>query len=308
LLFIARYFGDVPRTQASLLLALFALVPLLAWWRARSRFLSKSGAVAWLDRASGGSGALLTQFEHADQRWTGSAAAALARIESIPRVRLTREFLPSVLALAFVAGTLWIEKPAHVPGPSTHLAESTLEHVQEQLVALQEVVELEPETAQELAERLERVREDLRDTPADASLEALDRMSDELVAQAEKSLAAADRADDNLARSDAAQSAEQAQQALQEALKEARDGGLGANLPESIRSELLPGTLELPAGAKLSSESIARFSSELRASLSSKLGKLASAGLISPRQLEHAKPIERVTEHVCDAHCERGGT
>lgn len=307
-LFVARFFGDVPRGDAVLLLTLFALVPLVAWWRARPMFLSESGAVAWLDRASGGSGRLLTQFECADERWAASATAAMARIESLPRVRLAREFLPSLLALGFVAGALWIEKPAGLVGPSTHLAETTLEDVKDQLVALQEVVELEPEQAQELAERIERIQENLRDTPTDASLEALDRTSEELTARAEQSLAAADRADDQLARADAAQSADQAQQALQDALKEMHDAGLGARLPESIRSELLPGSLELPAGAVLPRETVARLSSELRTALNLKLGKLASAGLISARQLERAKSVERVTEHVCDENCKRGGT
>jgi hypothetical protein len=307
-LFVARYFGDVPRADAARILVLFALVPLFAWWRARAMFLSQAGAVAWLDRASGGSGALLTQFECGDARWAGFASSAMARIEGLPRVRLTRAFLPSLLALAFVAGALWIEKPASVLGPSTHLAESRLEEVKDQLIALREIVELEPEQAQELAERIERIEENLRDAPVDASLEALDRTSDELSFEADRSLAAADRAEDRLAGADAAQSADQAQRALQDALKEMRDGGLGAKLPESIRSELLPGSLELPAGVVLSRETVAQLSSEMRADLNLKLGKLASAGLISPRQLEHAKLVERVTEHVCDDKCKSGGT
>src|SRR5690349_4714698 len=90
-IFVARFFGDVPGAQAAAALGLFALVPVAAWLRVRSGFLSQAGAIAWLDRASGGSGALLTQFEHADERWARAADAALARVEALPRVRLRSE-------------------------------------------------------------------------------------------------------------------------------------------------------------------------------------------------------------------------
>src|SRR5690349_10811010 len=56
-IFVARFFGDVPRAQAAAALGLFALVPVAAWLRVRAGFLSQAGAIAWLDRASGGRGA-----------------------------------------------------------------------------------------------------------------------------------------------------------------------------------------------------------------------------------------------------------
>ncbi len=306
--FVARFFGDVSRTDASLALCAFALVPIVGWLRARGRFLSEAGAIAWLDRESGGSGALLTQFALADGRWSSSVNAALGRIEQLPRVRLWREMAPGLIAAAFVLGALWIPKPVAVVPPSTHLAETMLETVEEQLIALQEVVELEPEKAAELAERIERVQENLHEAPADASLEALDRTSDELASEAEKSLAAAERAGEDLARSDSAQSAAEAQQSLEDALKELRDGGLASKLPESIKSELTPGSLELPPGVKLSNEALSKLSNEMREALDARLSKLARSGLISAKQLERATSVARVTEHVHDENCKRGGT
>jgi len=307
-IFIARFAAGVSTREASFALLALAILPLAGWLLARRKFLSESGAIAWLDRESGGSGALLTQFELADPRWTPALSKALARIEALPRVRLTREWAPSLFALAFVAGALWIPRPQALVAPSTHLAETMLEEVKEQLLALTEVVELEPEKAAELAERIERVEENLRDAPADASLEALDRTGDELEAQAEKSLASAERASDELARADAAQSASEAQESLQNALKELRDGGLASKLPESIKSELAPGSLELPPGIKLSNEAISKLSSEMREALDARLSKLARSGLISAKQLERATSVARVTEHVCDEKCKRGGT
>ncbi|HUR28536.1 MAG TPA: hypothetical protein VM509_10140 [Planctomycetota bacterium] len=307
-IFAARFFAGVSTKDASYLLAAFALVPLVAWLRARPKFLTEAGAIAWLDRASGGTGALLTQFEHGDERWSAAANRALARVDSLPRVRLAREMGPSLLALAFVAGAAWIPKPAAPMSPSTHLAETTLESVKEQLVALEEVVALEPEKADELAERIERVQDDLDDAPTDASLEALDRTSDELSSLAEKSLAVAERAGDSLSRADGANSASEAQEALQEALKELRDGAMASQLPESIKGQLTPGSLELPAGVQLSNEAISGLSSEMRSALNARLSKLARVGLISPQQLKRATEVARVTEHVCDESCKRGGT
>lgn len=306
--FVARYLGDLSRPAASLALSALLVIPAAAWLRARSRFLSRAGAVAWLDRESGGSGALIAQFDLADERWMRDAEQALARIAVLPRVRVARPFLPSLPAALFVAGALWIAKPLEPTAPSTRIAESALETAEERLLALQEIVELPPEQAEDLAERLRRVEENLRDAPVDASLEALDRTTEELGAVAERSLASAERASGDLARADAAQSASEAQAALQDALKELREGGLAAKLPETIQAELTPGSLELPPGVQLSPEALAKLSGEMRGALDARLAKLANAGLISARQLERATSTARVSEHVCDGNCKRGGT
>jgi hypothetical protein len=304
----ARFALDVSRADAALALALFALVPAVAWGLARRRFLSPAAAVAWLDRESGGSGALLTQHALGDARWDASAARALASIERLPRIRALRGFGPSLLALAFVGAAFTLERSVLPPPPATQVVESRLDAAAEDLGALQEVVELEPERAEELEARLERLDAESDSAPLDASLEAIDRTQEELARRADEALAAAERAREGLNAADSAENAEAAVEALNGALRDLKLAGLAAKLPKSLLDRLEPGSLELPEGVELSTAELAELSDALRAALDARMERLAQSGLLSKTELQRFRELERFSEHVCDSTCKRGGT
>ncbi|MCK6448483.1 MAG: hypothetical protein L6Q99_18995 [Planctomycetes bacterium] len=305
---LARFGLGESRTSAAW--ALFALlaVPLAAWFVARRRFLSPQAALVWLDRESGGSGALLTQAAIGDPRWNDAAERALATIARLPRLAPGKAFVPSLLAAAFVAGAFVLERSALPAPPATAVIEQRVDAVQADLAALAEIVELSAETTEELEARLERVEAGPGDAPLDANLEAVDRTEEALAREADEALAAADRARDGLDLAAAADSEEAARAALNEALRELKDAGLAAKLPKELLAKLDPGSLELPDGVQLSREELGELSNALREALDARMERLAKAGLLSKNKLERYRELERIAQHVCDETCKRGGT
>jgi hypothetical protein len=304
---LARFVLGHGRATAAWSLLLFALVPLAAWLVARRRFLTPATAVAWLDRRSGGSGALLTHFALADARWNEPAERALASIERLPRIAAWRDFSPTALGVLFVGATFVPDRSVLPTPPATQVVENRIDAASEDLSALLEVVELAPETAQELEARLESLREESDAAPLDASLEAVDRTQDELARNADEALAAAERAREALASAGAADDAQATIDGINAALRDLKEAGLAAKLPQALLDRLDPGTLELPEGMKLSAEELAQLSDELRAALDARMERLAKAGLVGKAQLERFRELERFSDHVCDGECERGG-
>lgn len=305
---LARFGLGESRARAAWACIALVVVPGAAWFVARRRFLSPQAALVWLDRESGGSGALLTQAAVDDPRWNDAAQRALATIERLPRLAPGKAFAPSLLAAAFVAGAFVLERSVLPPPPATAVIEQRVDAVQADLAALEEIVELSEETTEELEARLERVEAGLGDAPLDANLEAVDRTEDALAREADEALAAAERARDGLDLAAAAESEAAARAALVDALRELKDAGLAAKLPKELLAKLDPGSLELPDGVQLSREELAELSDALREALDARMERLAKAGLLSKQKLERYRELERIAQHVCDEACKRGGT
>ncbi|MCE9595641.1 MAG: hypothetical protein K8S98_15745 [Planctomycetes bacterium] len=304
---LARFALGQSRTAAAWSLAAFALVPVAAWFVARRRFLTPEAAVAWLDRRSGGSGALLTHFVLDDERWAGPARDALASIERLPRIAAWRDFRTTALGALFVGAAFVLDRAIVPTPPATQVALNRIDAASADLIALQEVVELAPETAKELEARLERLRDEGDAAPLDASLEAVDRTQEELARNADEALAAAERARDALSSAGAAEDAQATVDGINAALRDLKEAGLAAKLPKSLLERLDPGSLQLPDGVKLSAQELAQLSDELAAALDARMERLAKAGLVGKAQLERFRELERFSDHVCDGECKRAG-
>ncbi|MBK7874200.1 MAG: hypothetical protein IPJ77_00330 [Planctomycetes bacterium] len=312
---LLRYVLRLERADAAWALAPMALVPLAAWIVARRRRLSHAGAVTWLDLRTDANGALLTELELADARWTSRTDAALARSLALPRPRLGRPALQTFPALAFAAAALWIELPRDPVLPPRKLEDALVERVEEKLETLKEEVALEPELEKELEARLERL-EDERGDPEQA-FEAIDGLDERLEQEGERLAETIQDAQDSLSQASesAASDPESAQKELEQALGELAKAGLEKNLSEELKSQLGSDSLELPPGTKLDARKIEALSKELSEALATKLDKLGKAGLAKMGKLGKKGELAKLddfepTGHVCDENCKKnpGGT
>ena len=311
-----------PRALA--VLALLALLPLAAWWRARPRFLSGDGAAAWLDLRTGGRGVVVTGVDVPDPRWSAAVRAELARAPADPRLRLGRPYVASLPGVALVVLAALVRPPVERPDPWVRALENAADRVADRLETLEEQVTLEPELAEELHERLEALREDLADAQPESSLEALDRLDADLAERAQQAFEDALEADAGLDAAAAEASAESEHAALEEALSDLAEAGLLSDPPEALDealSELAARTgasfessLTLPEGLDLSGLDAVELSAELQAMLAEKMAELDALGLLGPGHAgrfgepgELGNPGEYV-EHECDADCDEGGT
>jgi len=315
LVLLLRLGFEFDRSAAAWAFAPLALVPLAAWILARRRALSAHGAVAWLDVHGGADGALVAHLEHADPRWQPALEQSLARLGPLPGARLARPLARLAPAVLFAAAALWIELPRDPVLPPRKLEEAAIERLAEKLETLEEVATLEPELAQELETRLERL-EDEAGSPEEA-FEAIDQLEARLAQEAERlaeELRAAQEALDTAGISQA-QDPEAAQDALESALGALASAGLGQDLAREKLGELGATSLELPPGTQLTPEQMKALDEALRAGLESKLGKLAKAGLAQPGKLRKAGELATLegfepTGHVCTEECGKkpGGT
>lgn len=306
--------------HAALILAPAVLVaPAAAAWVARRRALSDGAAATWLDRASGGSGAIVTALEHDDPRWAPGLAPLLAAatLPSGPDRALAARRVG--LALAFAAAVLLVPVE-RINGPSGSppgLFEPALERLQEKLAVLDETLTVVPETRQELDEALARLQDEAR-TSADpeATFEAIERLAEKLERTAEEALDEALRADQQLAEAAArAEAGAPPEAALSAALDTLAKSSLGldalmAKLPPELELgalglgdlglgdlglgnlglgnlglELGPNGATLPEGLTLDPALAAALSKELQALLREQLEALAAAGLLDTEAL-----------------------
>lgn len=292
---------------AALWLGLAALAPLAALLAARRSPLTTEQAVARLDVGSGGAGALLTAYElgaaapadGSDRAWQAQLERQLEALPEPPRIDWRRLAWPWPAALVFALACLFVPIAGLAPASAEGTAEMLGDRVDElrfQLDALEERLELDPEEALALEERVGRLDEELDAAGFQEAFEGIDRLSDELdrmgeeaQANAEQALQKMQAAAESMAHSPSAASAQ-----VSEALEQLAKSGLELSLPSGLEEEFaelaksladgLDGAegLETPEAAAELAESLAELaglSSQLSEALSEALSELGESGL-----------------------------
>jgi len=313
-----RIFARWEGREAAPLLGLAALAVVSAFALARRSLPSVAKAVAWLDVRGGARGQVVTELELGTSEWSSAARAQLTTaLAELPRISAARALRPVLPAAAFAALAVWVPIPRAAIGPPPVVAETALEELHEKLETLEETLAIEPEVAEELEARLERIEGEAEDGEAASTFEAIDRLGERLEAEAAQALEAAQRAGDDLASAASDPSLADAQESLDSALSGMEAAGLGKELPEAVKSALQPGSLSLPPGVQLSSAELAALSKELKGVLDERLAKLAAGRLIDASKLRELKLGEGTLaglgefdpDHVCDEECKKpGGT
>ncbi|MCP3914556.1 MAG: hypothetical protein GY711_03245 [bacterium] len=285
---LARLLVDLPTARAALFLGLVALVPLTAWQRARSRFLSREGAATWLDLRSGATGTLVTALEVGDERWAERTREVLARAPEVPGLRLAPAVGRAATGVGFALLALLVPIPRTIAGPPPAIFDASLEALQEKLATLEEEIVFDEETAQELEERMERLeKEALASENPEATFEAIDEMTKRLEEEALEAQEAIETASESLAiaSSFAEENPALAEEKMNEAIEKLAKEGLTAALPEDL-AELDLDALGLPEGFELDPEKIAELSEEMQELLKEMLEHLGEAGLLDLEGLE----------------------
>ena len=337
-LLVARFLFPAVGETLAWAFVLLALAPLGAWARARRKGLSAQGAAVWFDRRAGATGAVLTDVELGDPRWSERARAAsrapLPSVSVLPGV--TRALLAT--GFAVLALLVPIRAAGHPTVVPSGVFDAPLEEIAEQLATLEEHVELEEERAAELEERLEALREEAQQAAdPEGTFEALDRLAREVADESARAAERALQAQDSLAASEAAASqaargqeesgeagegdeaarerTDEAREHLEQAVADLAQAGLSLELPPALAESLdvLPSLASLDASTLDASE-LERLAQALGEGLAGKLGELAAAGLLDPAQLAALGEggegdLSRYSLHECDASCdEPGGT
>jgi|GEM_PF-1116396 len=323
---LGRVAFELELEQGLWLLAPLAVVPFSAWRGVRRRVPSRAGAAAWLDLRSGAQGLLLADFERHDGRWTGKLERQLDRLPELPALRLTaftRLLLP---AAAFCALALFVPLSRAEPAAPTAYYDRAIEGLADQLEVLEEVAELDPETSQELEERLRQLAENVDPSQPEAMLEAIDSLRRELGLEGQE---AAELAQDLLERfgaigAEALGESTLAQELMFGQLNEMLESGLMTHLLENMDElgpELLDlaqrsagegGPLRLPEGFQLDPEQMRALSRAMQSELRHLIGELDLAGLVDMGELAGlanpdalSKLLERFHEH--DDACAASG-
>ncbi|MCY2961364.1 MAG: hypothetical protein NTY35_14470 [Planctomycetota bacterium] len=305
------------RLEAAWVYAALVVVPIVAWFLARKRVPSRDTTAAWLDVRSGGTGAIVAGEEIQDPRWRSEVERALATQPSLPRLDLARPGRFAFGALAFAALVVAVPIAPALVGPPTVLQEAVLERVEEQLKALEEQVELEPELAAELRENLDRLQREGALAEPEAAFEALDRAQERLEQEAYERAEASQSAQEDLARTaeDASRDPQAAQEQLEKTMQQLAQGGFSKDVQSALEKELGAAGASLPPGTKLGAENIEAISKDLASKLAAKNGELAKKGLLNAKALAKLGELAKLdgfefNEHVCDASCEKkpGGT
>jgi len=316
---IARGVDFGTRTaHAAFLAAGAALAGAFVLWRATRSRPETMAAAVWLDVHSGASGAVVTESELGASPWSQLALAGLDRaVHEFPRppwLRATRE---GSFGALFAALALFVPIRELKPGPPPVVADRAIERLEEKLDALEAALALDPELAEELHARVERIEETAASDRPDATFEAIDRLDERLDAEAKRALDAAQQAAEQLARSASDPHLEHADEALQSALSSLRDAGLTKGLSAAAQQQL-GATLQLPPGVQLSSLELAQLSKALNQATLDQLAKLASGRMLDAKALERLAQAglgepgefgELDPDHVCDENCRKpGGT
>jgi hypothetical protein len=317
-----RVLGAAVPWLGGLALALVLVALVTALVQARRGLPDRTSAAAWLDVHGGARGQVVTETELGGSAWTDAARAQLAAsLASLPPAAWKRALRPALPALLFALPALREPTPRPTPGPPPVPTRSALAGLEEQLDALVETLALEPETADELAERLARIEAEAESGAEPAStVEAMDRLGERLEAEAARALETAQRAGHELASAAGDPSLADAQTALEAAMAEMDAGGLGKEWPDALERALQPGTLALPPGVQLSSKELVALSRELQGVLDERIAKLVEAGLLDPAALRQLglgagegegelADLSDLEDHECDEECKQpGGT
>ncbi len=318
-----RRFGAAGRGEAAWLALLVVPAALLAWARARRRFVSASTVAAWLDVRHGGDGRIVTAFERADSREEGRGSVAPPELR-LRHLLLARPLLPALLFLALALGLPLPASAVALDLPRLHADQ--LDQLAEKLATLEETVELDAGLRAELEERLERAKEALEEGLAEEGLlasafEARDTLEARLeqeaaVARDGVELAQAELGSDALTRALDAD-ASRAEELLGQTLDALVDAGLAQKLPAELQRGLadlglldLPGLdgAELPPGTKLDPAQVAamkELAAQLERALGAQLKKLVESGLIN---LAEQKPFDgKLVFHECTEACRQQG-
>ncbi len=305
------------RGEAAWVFAALVAVPIAAWILARKRVPSHAAAAAWLDVRAGGTGAIVAGDEVDDPRWAAQVERALAAEPALPRFDVAGPARLAAAAFAFALLVVLVPIAPAVVGPPTVVQEAVLERVEEQLKALEEQVELEPELAAELRETLDRLQREGALAEPEAAFEALDRAQERIEQEAYERAEASQSAQDDLARAgeDAARDPQAAQAQLEKTMEQLAQAGFSKDVQSALEKELGAAGVSLPPGTKLGAENIEAISKELGAKLAAKNGELAKKGLLNGKALAKLGELAKLdgfefNDHVCDESCEKkpGGT
>lgn len=312
-----RSFYQYSRFDASLAFVLVAFTPATAWFAARRNFISEATAAAWLDLRAGATGLLLTEIESGDGKWASRAEALLVNAAALPPIRIRKQMwkLAPAVIFAIAAVAVPISRADRVPALTAH----SLEQIADKLAALEENVKLEEKTAEELHERLDRVREQLDAMRPEAAYEAIDRLQEKLQEESEKATEDASRAMQTFAKAGEATKSDPmaAQEQLEQALADVKNAGLTQGIADQLLKKGFPGNMSIPEGTKLEPAETLKLSEAAREALAEKLEKMAEAGLLTKKSGEkiagnNSKKAkvdwDKFKEHKCDESCKEGGT
>lgn len=284
---LLRIVGSLDQGQAVWALAIVAVTPLTAWYASRRRRLSTQGAAAYLDLRAGATGALLTELELSDPRWSSRADAALASVGEPPSVRAKPLAQRALFSLAFAALVLWVPVPVALSGPKPIIYTASLDDLREKLETLEEQIRFEDETAAELEERLDRLQQEAQrvDNP-EAMFEAIAEMDKGLEDLAKEARDASEQSMEEVAQAAAMAETDPAaaQSAMEAALAKLTQEGIKLGLPTDLANELgldpLLENVDFPPGLALDPSQLQNLSQELAELLAEKLKALVDAGLL----------------------------
>lgn len=309
---------DLPGT-AGWSAAAAVVVGSLAWglWRARAGAMGAGDAATWLDLEGGATGELVTAAELGERArdWAPAVerrASAVGRVYPVDwRRPLT---LAALGALFFLSAGLAPLRALNASGALTELFDERIEEVREQLAALDEQLELEPEEAEALEEALDRLEADVQAEPdLEATYEAIDRIEEQLAEVAQEAVQAAQESLDALAEAarEAALNAQdpggaspEATARMEAALEAAMEGleafdpealaragelgGFDAGALEDLAAQASTGKLDLAAAAELSQE--------MREALAEALAELGEAGLLDSGAMASLSELPQLTK------------
>ena len=317
-------FGLGMEIQAALWgLGVVLLAVPFAVWRAQRAVPDDRALVAMLDRESGGTGALVTQYELRDARWQSQAASVwnAARPER-REAQLGNGMWGSFFALLFVGLAIWFAPPAPASGLPIGLLNGALSRLTSELEDLEEVGALDPERQAEWGERLKDIAENLDAGGLEQAFEAMDRFRDDLERLANE------HADTLAQLREAALNAaeghrEELLNALQKALSNPATQELVQNLMkelgrmdgESAMSQMDPQALQSMLEQLGGSQGLEGLSAKMAEQLAKRMGDMAARGWLDQQALAEAlkrrmspKSLrDTKSKHAADCEIHNGG-
>ncbi len=297
---IARAVWGASASQAVWLAILVVPALAVAFVRARKSLPSRAETAAAIDLAAGGNGILLAALERADGRW-GERAGREARAagDLTPDLGGGR-WLGAAAAACFVLLALSVPLGAErIDASHSERLGGFAERLSEQIAALAESGALNSAESQAMLERLESLQSGFEDFGIEASMEAVDRLFEELAHKADEQAflaqsvldrvesGARDMLEQALADADPAAIAEGARK-IAAALEKAAQalGESSASTPAlaaqaKALAEALGASMSLAQAGQLLD-----LAEGLREQLEARLGRLAAAGLLDGARLE----------------------
>jgi hypothetical protein len=304
--------------QLPLLWGLAGLVPcvLLAFLVARRRFPAVAAVRALLDRDSRSGGLLMTAAEQPLGRWEKALPPLV-----LPQLRWhgRRAGMLMATAVAFVLLAFLVPQGLADMGSRSRLeVGKEVEKLAEQIEVLKEERVLEPSRAEDLAKKLDQVREDARGRDPAKTLEALDHLENVTRKTAREAAEEAARKAEKLAQAES----------LAEALRKAGDKmdpklRAEAMAELSARAEKAAAETDLPELDKdlaealgkgaLGEKDLEKLAGKLKEAKEAKAGRiarLAKAGLLDPDALKKCENASECKGEALAAYLKecKGGT